>query len=267
MLLPRERLRRYKGRVLSFLKTSLALCLAVLPAVRCCVAAEIAIGFGDHLAPYVLPATQNGIEVEIFREALAYRGHVLRPVFLPTKRLPQAFAAHEIDGAMSDSGQDLSGVGGVYGEPAVGFDNVLFTRKDRHISITRREDLAGLTVLAFPGAIDRFADWLEPVDKAGRYFQTNNQALQVRALQQGQYDVVLSDRYIFGYFASVLKSHNVTIDEVEMHRCLTPNPIYYPSVFRNKEIRDDFNEGLLHLKKTGRYQEIYDRYVSRHPPS
>jgi polar amino acid transport system substrate-binding protein len=263
MLFAHERLRRYKGDVVSLLKIISALCLALLPALTPCLAAEIAIGFGDHLAPYVLPAAQSGIEVEIFREALAYRGHVLRPVFLPTRRLPQAFAAHEIDGAMSDSGMDLTGQGGIYGEPAVGFDNVLITRKDRHIGIARPGDLAGLSVLAFPDAVERFPDWLKPVQKAGRYFETNNQALQVRALQQKQYDVILSDRYIFAYFTSILEGHHVTIDDVDVHRCLTPNPSYYPSVFRNKEIRDDFNAGLDYLKKSGRYQEIYDRYVKR----
>lgn len=248
---------------MSFLQTFFALCLAVLPALSPCLADEVAIGFGDHLAPYVLPATQSGIEVEIFREALAYRGHVLRPVFLPTKRLPQAFADHEIDGAMSDAGEDLSGRGGLYGEPAVGFDNVLITRKDRHLGITRPEDLAGLSVLAFPDALARFPDWLKGVEKAGRYFETNNQALQVRALQQGHYDVILSDRYIFSYFTSILEEHHVALSDVDMHRCLSPNPSYYPSVFRSKEIRDDFKEGLEYLKRTGRYQEIYDRYVKR----
>jgi len=263
MLYPRERRRAYKKKVTHFSKTLSAICLVLLPALSPCLADEISIGFGDKLAPYVLPEMQNGIEVEIFREALAYRGHVLRPVFLPTKRLPQAFASQGIDGAMSDAGVDLSGRGAFYGEPAVGFDNVLVTRKGRHLSITRPEDLAGLSVLAFPGAIARFPDWLGPVNKAGRYSETNNQALQVRALQQSQYDVVLTDRYVFSYFTSMLEGHHVSVDDVDVHRCLTPNPIYYPSVFRSKEIRDDFEEGLHYLKRTGRYQEIYDRYVKR----
>jgi len=263
MLFPREGLRGYKRNVSLFSKSLSAICLALLPALSPCLADEIAIGFGDHLAPYVLPAVQNGIEVEIFREALAYRGHVLRPVFLPIKRLPLAFASQGIDGAMSDAGVDLSSHGAFYGEPAVGFDNVLVTRKGRHLSIVHPEDLTGLSVLAFPGAIARFPDWLGPVNKAGRYSETNNQALQIRALQQNQYDVVLTDRYVFSYFSSMLENHHVAVEDVDVHRCLTPNPIYYPSVFRSKEIRDDFEEGLHYLKKTGRYQEIYDRYVKR----
>jgi len=263
MLFPRERPKGYKGRVALLSKTFSAICLVLLPALSPCLADEISIGFGDHLAPYVLPETQNGIEVEIFREALAYRGHVLRPVFLPIKRLPQAFVSQGIDGAMSDAGVDLSGRGAFYGEPAVGFDNVLVTRKGSHLSIVHPEDLIGLSILAFPGAVARFPDWLGPANKAGRYFETNNQALQVRALQQGQYDVVLTDRYVFSYFTSILENHHVAVDDVDVHRCLTPNPIYYPSIFRSKTIRDDFEEGLHYLKKTGRYQEIYDRYVKR----
>jgi len=230
---------------------------------RTCYADEVTIGFSDHLAPYVVPATQSGIEVEIFREALAYHGHVLKPAFLPTRRLPQAFLDHQLDGAMSDSGVDLSGRGGTYGDSAVAFDNVLVTLKRRHLIIARPQDLAGLTVLAFPGAIKRYPGWLEPVAQAGHYFESNNQGLQVRAVQAGQYDVVLTDRFIFNYFSRFLQSHHVTLGEVDMESPLTPNPIEYPAVFRNPKLRNDFNDGLKALKKSGRYQEIYDRYVKQ----
>jgi polar amino acid transport system substrate-binding protein len=228
-----------------------------------CAADEVAIGFSDHLAPYVLPDTQSGIEVEIFRAALAYHDHALKPVFLPTRRLPQAFLNHQVDGLMSDSGVDLSGRGGIYGNSAVGFDNVLVTLKRRRLTIARPEDLSGLKVLAFPGAVARYPRWLEAVERAGRYFESNNQALQVRALQEGQYDVALADRLTYDYFSQSLRSHHVPLDEVEMQEALSPNPIEYPTVFRDQKLRDDFNDGLESLKKSGRYLEIYRRYVKR----
>ncbi len=36
----------------------------------------------------------------------------------------------------------------------------------------------------------------------------------------------------------------------------------YRPVFRSKKIRNDFNLGLAWLKKSGRYNEIYDKYLS-----
>jgi len=35
----------------------------------------------------------------------------------------------------------------------------------------------------------------------------------------------------------------------------------YRPVFRDKQVRDDFNAGLKQLKETGRYKAIYERYL------
>ena len=48
-----------------------------------------------------------------------------------------------------------------------------------------------------------------------------------------------------------------------MHQCLPPNLVYYPSVFRSKEICDDFEAGVHYLKSTGRHQEIHGRHLKR----
>lgn len=224
-------------------------------------AVDVSMAFGERIPPFCFPQTNSGIEVEVIREALAYRGHRLRPQYFPFARVPKAFADGSVDAAMTDLGQDLAAAGGHYGEPAVLYDNVFISLKDRRLVIKKPEDLKGLTVISFAGAVRRYPQWLEAVKAAGHYTEQNDQSVQVRTLMRGRYDLVLSDRNIFKYFALQYRREGGESLPVEEHPFTTVNPQDYRPVFRSKQVRDDFNAGLEHLKKTGRYQAIYDRYL------
>ena len=63
-------------------------------------AAEVSMAFGERIPPFCFPETNSGIEVDVMREALAYRGHVLKPKYFPFTRVPVAFKAREVDAAM-----------------------------------------------------------------------------------------------------------------------------------------------------------------------
>lgn len=96
-----------------------------------------------------------------------------------------------------------------------------------------------------------------------RHFGVSDQLSQVKLLNLGRYDVVLSDRYIFNYFVKQVKLMNSLVThEVDEHRFTTPAPRDYRPVFRDKKVRDDFNFGLKQLKKNGEFQKIYDRYIN-----
>ena len=40
-------------------------------------AKDVVIGFGKNKAPFVIKETGEGLEIDIFREALAFKGHTL----------------------------------------------------------------------------------------------------------------------------------------------------------------------------------------------
>jgi len=178
-------------------------------------AAEVAVGFGDHIPPFCFPQTSSGIEVEIFREALAYRGHTIKPQFYPMKRIAAAFAKRDVDAAMMDSGIDLTPFGGIYAQPAVVYDNIFISLSSRHLKIKSPSDLKGLTVIAFPGALERYPEWLQPVKAAGNYVELNDQYSQVKALEAGHYDLAVSDRYIFRYHLSLLHKEQGSVAPVD----------------------------------------------------
>ena len=223
--------------------------------------------FGEKIPPFCFPETNSGIELEVIGEALAFRGHTLRPKYYPFARVPLAFRNRDVAAAMSDLGQDMRAEGAAYGDPAVFYDNVFITLKARHLSIRTPDDLRGLTVIAFPGAAKRYPDWLGAVQKAGHYSEQNDQALQVLTLNRGRYDVALSDRNIFQYFTLLLsREKGLQPKPTEEQEFVQFNPMDYRPVFRDKKIRDDFNAELKHLKDSGRYQAIYRKYLGEAAP-
>lgn len=226
--------------------------------------ANVSMAFGDRIPPFCFPETNSGIELEVIGEALAVRGHVLKPVYFPIARVPQEFKAGIVDAAMTDGGQDLTSYGAFYGDSAVVYDNVFITLAERKLNIRQPADLAGLTVISFSGAEKRYPQWLDAVVKAGHFAAQNNQALQVKTLEMGRYDVVLSDRTIFKYFTqqqAQVQGH--PLKPTVVHAFTTVNPQDYRPLFRDRQVRDDFNVGLKKLKASGRFQAIYDKYLIR----
>ncbi|MFO1252781.1 MAG: transporter substrate-binding domain-containing protein [Inhella sp.] len=224
-------------------------------------AAELRMAFGEKIPPFSFPATDSGIEIETYREALALRGHQLKPVYYAFARVPMAFKSGEVDAAMTDLGEDLRPFGGHYGDTAVVYDNVFVTLRQLQRKIRTPADLKGLSVVSFQGAAKRFPEWLEPVKQAGLYREVNDQATQVRMLMAGRVDVVLSDRHIFRYFSLQVRNQGQAVLPVDEHRFTTPKADDYRPVFRDPKIRDDFNAGLKQLRASGRLRAIYQRYL------
>lgn len=249
---------RRGGRRWCWLAVAALWCGAMAPAR----ADEITMAFGEKIPPFCFPETNSGIEIEVLSQALAFRGHVLKPVYYSFARIPVAFKSHQVDAAMTDLGQDMTAVGAYYADPAVFYDNVFITLKERNIVIRKPEDLKGLSVLSFPGGAKRYPDWLGAVNKAGRYFEQNDQALQVLTLDKGRYDVVLSDRNIFRYFTLLLSlNKSIQLRPVTEQSFVKFNPMDYRAVFWNRRYRDDFNAGLKHIKENGHFDAIYRKYL------
>ena len=224
---------------------------------------EVLMAFSKEIPPYIFETQNKGIEIDIISSALAYTGHTLKPIYFPLGRIPYAFTNKLVDAAMGDMGVDLESQGGFYANPAVIYDNVFITLKAKEILIETPRDLDLLKVVSFQGAEKRYPKWLKKVKEEHRFYGVSDQLTQVKLLNFGRYDVVLSDRYIFNYFAKQLQSENILeIKDVVEHKLITENKEDYRPVFRNKKLRDDFNTGLQRLKESGGFQKIYDIYIN-----
>ncbi|MEC5159594.1 polar amino acid transport system substrate-binding protein [Janthinobacterium sp. CG_23.3] len=227
--------------------------------------APVSMAFGDNLPPYIMAESHSGIELDVVREALALRGHELRPQYGPMGRIPFSFIEGKVDAIMMDVGEDMAAHGGHYGEAPVLYDNVLYTLKRRQLRLRKPADLKGLSIMAFVGAAKRYPEWLLPLSRTPEYVERNNQAVQPLLLSLGRYDVVLSDRTIFQYFSALQRraDPHFVLPAVEEHALPPPDPRDYRPVFRDAAVRDDYNAGLEQLRKSGRYKAIYGKYLEK----
>ncbi|AOW79096.1 amino acid-binding protein [Colwellia sp. PAMC 20917] len=225
-------------------------------------AKEVLMAFSQEIPPYIFQKHNKGIEIDIISAALAYKGHTLKPLYFPLGRIPIAFRSNLVDAAMGDMGINLEAFGGFYAEPAVIYNNVFITLKDRNISIEKPSDLGGLQIVSFQGAEKRYPKWLNKVKEDNRFYGISDQLTQVKLLHYRRYDVVLSDIYIFKHFVKqLILMNDLEVGDVKVHNFTKANPDDYRPVFRDKKVRDDFNLGLKNIKETGRFQKIYDNYM------
>lgn len=223
-------------------------------------AEQVRMTFGFSLPPWVLPEEDAGIEIEIVREALAHRGYELVPVYVPPRRIAHELVTGFVDAASKDQFEPITEDGFHYADVAFVYHAALFTMEDRALRIDAPYDLADLQVVAFQNASAHWPDWFADVKNNGGYSEVVDQALQVRMLQRGRSDVVVADRTIFRHHLRQYEIETGTeAKPVQVHE-FAPAGGYAP-IFRSAQIRDAFNEGLRHLKDTGRYQEIIQAYL------
>lgn len=196
---------------------------------------EIKMSFGSKIPPYVLPEDDTGIELDIIRAALAYKGHTLKPMYFQLYKVPIVLKENLVDAAMTDLGMDLSSHG-YYANPAVVYNNVFITLKKNNYQIDTPEDLSSLILTSFQGAVKRYPKWLEPVKAKYNYFEQNNQSLQVLVLHKQRVDVILSDINIYKYNVLKLQKEKGFIpQEVKYHYFTKINLKNYRPVFKDKK--------------------------------
>ena len=223
---------------------------------------NIKMGFSQNIPPYIFQQSNNGIEIDIIAEALAYKDHTLEPVYYPLGRIPISFKQNLIDAAMGDMGIDLTSHSGFYANPAVIYDNKFITLKKSAITINKPDDLYNLSIVSFQGAEKRYPKWLSNPLKEKMFHGISNQFTQVRLLYLGRFDVALMDINIFKYNANQLKKkYAYLLPPTVEHSFTESDPLDYRPVFKSEKIRDDFNFGLKKLKESGRFQAIYDDYL------
>jgi polar amino acid transport system substrate-binding protein len=238
--------------------------LALLSATAAVPAAELLIAHGLDKPPFVFGSEQRGLEVDIMREALAYRGHTMRVVHVPNKRLQVAIGTGGVDGAATvRQAED----GSHYSDDFISFENVAITRRSDAIRLDSVDDLKGHTLVAWQNAWrdlgPKFEAAFNPNVKApyrDAYSELPSQRNQNLMFWLGRAQVIIVDRTIFLWYRKELATQVDTSAEVVFHT-IFPRRTHFQAAFKERRIRDDFNEGLRHLRETGRYRQLYDAYV------
>ncbi|NFV78736.1 substrate-binding periplasmic protein [Magnetospirillum aberrantis] len=236
---------------------TIAMILAVVPAH----AAEVMMAVGRSLPPYIIVDEWRGLEYDVVRESLALEGHTIKPKFMAFARLLKEMESGQVDAAMTM--RPDSGVKACYSDVHVSYRNVVITLASRNLTINHPSDLAGKSVLAFQNA----ATYLGPDFKAmaaanPHYREEARQMVQPTLLFLGRVDAVVSDRYIFGWFASdpEVRAKADIEQTVRIHPLFPPTD--YRVAFRDPDLCASFNRGLRKLRESGAYDRIVKRYSS-----
>ncbi|WP_127717159.1 ABC transporter substrate-binding protein [Halobacteriovorax sp. HLS] len=225
-------------------------------------AVQVRMAFGEKIPPFCFPETDSGIEIEVIRAALAVKGHKLIPIYYPLSRITYAFKQKEVDATMSDLGVDLTHFNGHYAQPAVFYNNVFVSLKKNNFIIKRPEDIKNLTIISFQGAHKRYPHWISQKLDDQLYFEKNDQEVQVKLLFKERYDLALTDISIFKYYkAKLLQKKLITDKEYTIHTFSKVDPLDYRPIFNSPTLRDDFNSGLVEIKKSGLYDSIINKYL------
>lgn len=237
-----------------------AIILTALLAIPVSAAArDVVVAVNRSVPPYVIVDEWRGLEYDVVREAMAAEGLTIKPKFIAFARIGKELDSGLVDAAISM--RPDSGVKAFYSDSHVSYRNYAITLAGNNLDIKKVEDLAGKSVIAFNGA----SLFLGPAFKAmaetnPRYREEIHQMVQPTLLYLDRVDVVIADRYIFGWFASQpeVRTKADTTLAVRYHAIFPPTDYFV--AFRDAALRDSFNRGLKKLRDSGAYERIVERY-------
>lgn len=236
------------------------LCLAALAGKA--LARDLQIIFYQYTPPYVFELG-NGINVDIVRASLEPYGYHVVPVFVAMGRGFELFAEKRLDGITVI--RENSGVSANYSDVYIQYHNHAFALKSRHMAMRSVGDLKGKAIIAFQNAHKFLGeDFSRAIAGNPDYKEMANQETQVLMLLLGRTDVAVMDESIFRFYREKLIAEGKVprSTEFEMFSLFFAMP--YKAAFVDAQVRDDFNRGLAAIKRSGRYDAIYRKYVEQY---
>ncbi len=242
------------------------MCAAVFiaPAVQ---AKDVTVLFSLALPPYVINEPGKdaaGFELEIMRAALAVKGHAVKPQFVAMGAIPKMLAAGQADGGQRGSPELKDGAGFFYAdEPTVTYQDVAITLRSSKLPLPGVADLKDKSIIAFQGASHFLGpEFATAVKGNGKYAETSDEKRRVMQLYAKGAQVYVGDINVFKYYRALATGVD-TKQDIDIHKVFAPSDQKINNaVFRDKQVRDDFNAGLKQLKSNGQYKQIVKKYIN-----
>lgn len=224
---------------------------------------DLVIGLTYDIPPYIIDHASYGIEIDVIREALKYKGYSFKTKQYSYGQLTDVVTKVGLDGAGPVEKKDD---GTYYSDYFIAFKNFAFTKKVSKLQINSIGDLKGKSIVAWQNAYRDLGPEFESLfspnatspDK--NYREIADQAKQVEMFWNGEADVIVIDEYIMIWFTNHLDNHSGSVDDLVYHNIFSDKTQFRLS-FKKEEIRNDFNEGLKNIHDNGIYQQILDKYL------
>ncbi|MCF6247821.1 MAG: transporter substrate-binding domain-containing protein [Desulfobacula sp.] len=225
---------------------------------------ELVIAFSYDIPPFVINKGTKGLEIDIVKEALKYKGHTFKIKQYSYKRLQIAVSKMGADGAAAVRKTED---GTFYSDDFIAFKNFAITKKKAKLTINSISELKGKNIFTWQNAYkdlgEEFKALFSPDVTAPykkKYKEIPVQAKQVESFWKGRGDrVIVIDEAIFKWFSKQLSTRIDTSEELVYHKIFDTKTKFQVN-FKKQQIRDDFNAGLKYIREKGQYQEIINRY-------
>ncbi len=223
----------------------------------------LTIGVSFAIPPYVIKEIDQGIELEILREAFSVTGHTVQIKYLPLFRTFSQLKAGKIDGVINIKKGMIDNI--FYSDEVITFQNCAISlAKKGYPDFRDLSFLRGKYIIAFQRAPtilgEEFAKIASNNDKYEEIAEQDRQVL--RFFLERNADFIVMEKQIFNYYRK--KALN---DKTIGHKAASPvkfhilfPPTHYRFAFKDKKVRDAFNIGLKTIRANKKYFRIIKKY-------
>jgi len=200
------------------------------------------IGFGDTLAPWVIPDFDQGILPDLLRATLA-DDYSLKFDYLPYARRILAWRSGKLDVVSDISPTQLANenLGGHYTGPVYVYNNIVVTLASKKLTLLHIDDLYSVSLLAWQGARHTMGnDYARMAKNNPNYNEHPNQKLQVKMLFASRLDAIQLDQRIFHYFREQIRQEGVYNASLPVRIAPIVNDLDAGFLFKDAHIRDLF---------------------------
>lgn len=208
----------------------------------------------------------KGRDSEIVATVLEHCGYYAKFRVVPFGRHIRSFSDYDSADAVTTVPADRD-VAGYPSKPYIWYQNGASVLQSSRVKPYTLAGLADLRVVAFANAreILGLEDIIGTLDE---YQELSNQRLHSSMLYFGRVDVVLSDGLIFSEINTRMARDPQFRARVDMTEPLLFTPLFDPEpfrlVFRDRKVRDAFNQCFSDLEGRGLIRAINVRHVDRH---
>ncbi|OOE80040.1 hypothetical protein BZG72_12810 [Salinivibrio sp. PR6] len=224
-------------------------------------AETLTIAYGKSKPPFVTKSCDDGIEVDLAREAFQRANYKIEEFCMVNRRMIYSYVNGTIDAGVSVPNDEK---GMFYTEVFSSFENLVVTRTSDYIIIDSIADLGHISSVAWNNAQAVLGDeFAEVVRNNPKYREHVSQIAQVKMFLSGRVDAIIIDKNIFLWLTNKLiesgelSNINTTFT---YHRIFSETVNYYIG-FSNEKHAKKINDALQSMRRDGTYQEIIDSYI------
>jgi len=232
--------------------------LALLLCSTALAAKELLIATSSSIPPYVISDQHRGIAVEILQEALAHSGHQVEFVYAPNLRVERLLKEQQVDGVFNLAYEAIPNVH--YSLPVIDYHNIAITLPSYPGKIEQLHDLDGVRLTLFQNSAKFLGeDFGQLLERNPHFHEVSSQRSQLKMLFRGRTDVIIMEKRIFEFFYRELLASGEIGGDYHTHDVFPIASRY--AAFNQKSLRDEFNEGLKELERSGRKEAIIEQYL------